>query len=284
MAEVKEKTIQGILKTERFKAVWGADIDGDSSVDYLSFKEVPTLAENLESGDFVAVEGKQSGGSGKTLYVKRLIQHRKGKKEEKEEKLKEAEVEEQIVEGQLTGFKVRGIVPEKPTLEVSPFVHPIVSVEKIVGAFDKFRELKAKILEDDDYMYIDKAGNWYDGKPNKEVVGQYIKKTGWQKLALALSLDIEFMGREKHFGTDKHGKYYVWTYRYRISHPSGKYVITEGSCSSRDSFFGKRHGEIIDPNESDIMHTAQTVTINRGVAILIGGGVSAEEMMRQQKG
>ena len=146
MAEVKEKTIQGILKTERFKAVWGADIDGDSSVDYLSFKEVPTLAENLESGDFVAVEGKQSGGSGKTLYVKRLIQHRKGKKEEKEEKLKEAEVEEQIVEGQLTGFKVRGIVPEKPTLEVSPFVHPIVSVEKIVGAFDKFRELKAKRL------------------------------------------------------------------------------------------------------------------------------------------
>jgi hypothetical protein len=251
----------------------------------LTETDLSEMYNKLEVGDFIKVEAMCMEGAN-THHTEKLIKHKKGEripvdtsKENGAEKASEGATEPKEVEAEIVTPIKNQLAPVQRIEDIEPFVYPIVEVEKVVNAFAKFKEIKTKVLQPEDFCFIDKAGKWSKEKPKGEA-SEYIEKTGWQKIALAFSLDIELISKEKSFGTDNEGKYYVWSYTYRISHPSGKFVITEGSCSSRDPFFSKSHGRDVIPNESDIKHTAQTVCINRGVSIMVGGGVTADEIRR----
>ncbi len=241
--------------------------------------------DEIENGDYVKAEAEAQKGK-RTHHIKKLIEHKKGDRPPPEQKEPANQEEpakppqEAIKEGKVEIVEVSKMLAPVPVVAgVDPFVAPLVDVEKVVNCFNKFKEIKAKVLQPEDFSYIDKAGKWHKKNPDGEA-SEYIEKTGWQKIALAFSLTIEFVCKEKAVGRDNQGQYYVWSYIYRISHPCGNFVTTEGSCSSRDPFFGKSKGRIVDPNESDIIHTAQTVAVNRGVSMLVGGGVTADEMRR----
>jgi len=121
----------------------------------------------------------------------------------------------------------------------------------------------------------------------------YIKRNGWRMIAAGFNVNLELVkdneGKVLHTrieGEDDIGKFYVHTYVARATLPNGKYAECEGACSSRDSFFGKAHGQwkpLSEIDEADIIATAQTVAYNRAISDLVGGAeVSAEEMMGKE--
>lgn len=116
----------------------------------------------------------------------------------------------------------------------------------------------------------------YEGKP-------YIAKSGWRKIRRAGRINVELLNDGvKVIGTDDLGEYYVWKYKARATDPAGNFVESDGACSSRDPFFAKARGGYRpshEVNESDILHTAQTVAFNRAISDLVGGGeLSWEEI------
>jgi hypothetical protein len=190
---------------------------------------------------------------------------------------------EKIVEEMKVQMQEKEIAPiAAPIAMEAEIVVPRVDVETVVKHFTRFQELKRRVLQDEDYLFIGK-----DGKRAKkgEHVAEHIKKTGWAKLALIFNLNVEFIKREKLWGEDSNGKYYIWTYHVRAIAPNGRYQEAEGACSSRDPFFAKRYDpqtkeeRWIEPDEKNIMLKAQSVAFNRAVSFLIGGGeLSAEEI------
>jgi hypothetical protein len=190
---------------------------------------------------------------------------------------------EKIVEEMKVQMQEKEIAPiAAPIAMEAEIVVPRVNVETVVKHFTRFQELKRRVLQDEDYLFIGK-----DGKRAKkgEHVAEHIKKTGWAKLALIFNLNVEFIKREKLWGEDSNGKYYIWTYHVRAIAPNGRYQEAEGACSSRDPFFAKRYDpqtkeeRWIEPDEKNIMLKAQSVAFNRAVSFLIGGGeLSAEEI------
>jgi hypothetical protein len=172
-------------------------------------------------------------------------------------------------------------------VEAPQIVVPRVDVETVIEHFNRFQELKSRVLRDEDYLFVGP-----DGRPTDKGkhVSEHIKKTGWSKLALIFNLNVEILKREKMWGEDKNGKYYVWTYHVRATAPNGRYQDAEGACSSRDPFYAKRYDpktkeeRWIEPDEKNIMLKAQTVAFNRAVSFLIGGGeLSAEEVAYEEK-
>lgn len=158
-------------------------------------------------------------------------------------------------------------------------------IEAVVRHFHLFDRLKSKLLNPErDVLYIGKDGKPVPYDRRGEAASDYVRRSGWLKLATAFGLDIasgEAAGlkswREER--RDGVGPYYVCFVPVRVSHPSGKSVETVGVCSSRDPFFAKRGKEWIEPDEKNIWLKAETVGINRGVSALVGGGVpSAEEV------
>lgn len=158
----------------------------------------------------------------------------------------------------------------------SAIVKP-VDVEGTLEAYRQFEEIKKKLLTDNDYMWFDE-----NGKPTTPDKGKpFIKKSGWRKIKTAFGISIQFLNDGiRTEGVDKEGKYYVWRYKIRGVTPNGIYQDGDGAASSRKAFFSKKYGTRIDPEEEDIILTAQTVGINRVISDLVGGGeVSAEEMI-----
>jgi len=156
-------------------------------------------------------------------------------------------------------------------------VRPYLSVAEAQERFQQFQELKRGALSQEDLLYI---GNTGAPVKNKKLASNvYIKKSGWRKLAVLFNLNTEILHREKLWGQDEHGDYYVWLFHVRVTAPNGRYCDAEGACTSRDPFFAKRLGGYITPNEANIILKAQTVAYNRAISDLIGGGeLSAEEI------
>jgi len=160
-----------------------------------------------------------------------------------------------------------------PSIE-SPIIMPL-SVEEYEGFYNKYQELKERILSDDDYMYFGK-----DGRPTEKGKGMpYLKKEGWRKISLGMNMSCGIVSRRRITGEDSRGKYFGWLYHVRVVAPNGRCQDAEGCCTSRNPFFSKKHGKFVDPKEEDIIHTAQTRGFNRGISDLVGGGLSAEEMV-----
>jgi hypothetical protein len=166
-----------------------------------------------------------------------------------------------------------------PAVGPMPIVKPQIDVKGAIESFNLFQELKQKLLSSDDYLYI--GSNGAPTKKGKDTT-EYIKKSGWRKLATVFNLNIEILGKERMNQEDPEGLYYVWTYFIRATAPNGRFQDAEGVATSRDKFFAKRKDKdkkdiYIIPEEKDIMLKAQTVGINRAISDLIGGGAKTAE-------
>jgi hypothetical protein len=172
------------------------------------------------------------------------------------------------------GFK--DFVPSEVVVH-DGFMSPAATLDEAFHAFEMFDKAKERLLRDRDVVWFGKSGapvkkGTPDAKP-------YLLKSAWRRMARFFGLSIDVEGREKVGESDD----YIWVYRYRITHPCGAYVVSEGVCSSKDSFFTK--GGRVQADEADVMLKAQTVAINRGVSDLLGSGeVSGEEMMKVSGG
>lgn len=205
----------------------------------------------------------------------RLIEHMKAHikthEEEDETKMKSTAVE--VIEAE----PVRMKEDETQIMVRDGFMSPVATLDEAFQAFEMFDRAKERLLRDQDVLWFGKGGKPVSkGAPDAK---PYLLKSAWRRMARFFGLSIDVEGREK-IGE---GDNYIWVYRYRITHPCGAYVVSEGVCSSKDSFFTKGGRGAAD--EADVMLKAQTVAINRGVSDLLGSGeVSGEEMIKVSGG
>ncbi len=151
-------------------------------------------------------------------------------------------------------------------------------VAATVRHFELFEKVKRSVLDDRvDVLYIGRQGAPVPYAKRKEAPTQYIRKSGWRKLAMVFGVNLKVISMDREDHEDGDGKYYLWNSRVRAEHlASGKFSEGIGVASSRDQFFtrgGKRRAD-----EKDIKLKSQTVGENRAISNLVGGGqMSAEE-------
>ncbi|MBY8999011.1 MAG: hypothetical protein KGD60_14890 [Candidatus Thorarchaeota archaeon] len=132
------------------------------------------------------------------------------------------------------------------------------SAEKILDAFKAFEWMKQNIITSNDRQRIAER--------------QYIKKSGWMKIALACNISLE--KREER--VEQHGDETVYHYTYRAIAPSGRFADADASASTAERKFTHL--------PHDVRTLAQTRACNRCVSNLCGGGeVSFEELTSQDQ-
>ena len=133
------------------------------------------------------------------------------------------------------------------------------SPERVLAAMKAFEWFKSNALTPSDYQPI--AGH------------NYIKKSGWMKIALACNVSLE--KREERI-EDLESGVRVYHYTYRAIAPSGRFADAVGSASTDEREFTHE--------VHDVRALAQTRACNRAISNLVGGGeVSAEEMVGVEK-
>ena len=133
-------------------------------------------------------------------------------------------------------------------------VKPVVQTKDAITDLKSFQELKAQLLSNTDYQAI-------QGR-------NFIKKSGWRKLALVFNISDEVVFQDKQ--TREDGSF-VWTFRVRAIAPNARYTEAVAGCDSRERKFAHM--------EHDVEATAHTRAKSRAISDLIGAGeVSAEEM------
>jgi hypothetical protein len=161
-------------------------------------------------------------------------------------------------------------------------VVPVLTEEQATSHFQRFQALKKAVLTDADYLFIGT-----DGRPcaKGKHVAEYIKKSGWRKIALMFGISIVYTGAREVTGTDSDGEWHGAAILVRAIAPNGRFVEAEGVCTTRNDFFCKRYDQDtkkpywIDTDEKNLICTAQTVAINRAISDLVGSGeLSAEEV------
>lgn len=171
---------------------------------------------------------------------------------------------------------------ELEVLGITGAVVPVITEKEAIEHFQRFQRIKKAVLTDKDYMYIGT-----DGKPcNKEDSdSEYIKKSGWRKIALLFNLTIEQEEPYGFKGVDNDGDWHGIATKVKVIAPNGRFVEAVGTCTTRNPFFckrwdaGKKEYWWIDTDESNLVKTAQTVAINRAISDLVGSGeLSAEEV------
>ena len=170
------------------------------------------------------------------------------------------------------------LIQSPPVAQQQGFLTAAISTDDAIAAFDAYEEAKKQILTDADVIWFGRSG--IPGSKDVEGATPHILKSGWRKMGRFFGLSTKIVSREKLWVTNETGKkYYIWTYQVCVSHSCGAYVVSEGVCTSQDSFFSKGGTKIAA--EEDVMLKAQTVAINRGISDLLGSGeVSGEEMLK----
>ncbi len=132
-------------------------------------------------------------------------------------------------------------------------IRPVATAAEIRAAWQQLQELKQQLLTPDDYQAIQDR--------------QYIKKSGWRKIAAAFGLSLELLTEHRH---ELDGGGWVWQATVRAIAPNGRHSDGLGSCHSAERRFAHAH--------HDTRATAYTRAANRAISDLVGGGeVSAEE-------
>lgn len=143
-----------------------------------------------------------------------------------------------------------------PLENQTSLVSPVTSVDTIVKAWESFKELKFRLLNETDFILI--RGE------------RFAKKSAFRKLALAFGISVELV-REDHL-TFKDSTAFLLTAR--ASSPNGRYMTAVGSCHTDEKKFSKA---------SDARAVAQTRATNRCIADLIGWAApSAEEVIGEE--
>ncbi len=147
------------------------------------------------------------------------------------------------------------MAPEPNPDKQVAIVKPIVKTQDAISELESFENMKARLLVTSDYQMI-------SGK-------NFIKKSGWRKLALVFNISDQIMESSKVVREDGS---FVWSFRVRAQAPNGRFTEAVASCDSRERKFSHV--------EHDVQATAQTRAKSRAISDLIGAGeVSAEEML-----
>ncbi len=145
------------------------------------------------------------------------------------------------------------LTPVKTVSVPSLLIRPVASNNEIVEAWDRYQELKTKLLTASDYQEI--AGK------------KCIKKSGWRKLQVAFGVSDEVIKEER----KEFSKNFIYEVTIKVSTQNGRFAFGVGSCSS-----GERSFAHVD---HDVRAIACTRAKNRAISDLIGGGeVSADEL------
>jgi len=138
--------------------------------------------------------------------------------------------------------------------EIVEIVKPMLKTKDALSEIKAFEEMKSKLLSESDYQSI-------SGK-------NFIKKSGWRKLALVFNISDQIIKSTK---KEKPDGSFVWFFRVRAIAPNGRFTEAVGSCDSKERRFAHA--------EHDVFATAHTRSKSRAISDLIGAGeVSAEEM------
>jgi len=131
-------------------------------------------------------------------------------------------------------------------------------VQGAVEVMKAFQELKQRVLDANDTVVI-------SGK-------QYIKRSGWRKIAMAFNISTEVVKIER----EKIDNVYVVRVIARAKTPMGRVSEEAGVCDSTEFERGNLQGTL-----HNIETKAVTRAINRAISNLVGGGeVSAEEILK----
>jgi len=137
----------------------------------------------------------------------------------------------------------------------SGLVELVAEPEKILLHFKKFQEFKKKVLGKEDIVAINQ-------KP-------YIKRSGWQKIALAFNISTKIVKEERQ--DVEGGKYFVYRLWVEAKAPNGRTTIGDGACASNERQFAHL--------EHDVYATAHTRAECRAISNIVGSGeVSYEEL------
>lgn len=132
-------------------------------------------------------------------------------------------------------------------------VRPCVSPEQAVQAWKEYENLKQKVITKEDIQQI-------KGK-------EYIKKSGWRKLATFFNLSDNIIDEFK----EQVDGGFLWRIKVMVTAKNGRTSTGVGVCASTERAFAHQ--------EHDVYSTAHTRAKSRAISDLIGGGaVSAEEM------
>lgn len=166
-------------------------------------------------------------------------------------------------------------------------VQPADNIDAVVDLYDRFDEIKERLLEDEDIQII--QGN------------KHVTKSGWRKIATAFNLSIDVVNKEK----DVTDGVVTWRVEARATAPNGKTATSWSACASNESNHmasfkqGKEKAQERDDvfsvdgkyrrlkkprevNEHNILSTAETRAKNRAISDLVGGGeVSSEEIGKE---
>lgn len=183
------------------------------------------------------------------------------------------------------------VVDSTPEEQKQGVVKPVDDLDEVAGLYEKFEEIKEKIIDSNDLVTI-------SGEP-------HVTKSGWRKIATAFNVSTEMVESEKEVEMDV----IHYTATVRAEAPNGKTVTGTGMASSNESNFmefvadpnKKSEDEVEkarskddvmlvdgnlrrlkDPravNHHNLLALAETRAKNRAISDLVGGGeVSAEEM------
>ena len=141
------------------------------------------------------------------------------------------------------------------TAEIVPLpVRPLVTPEQAAKESRAFEELKKQLLVKSDYQAI--AGK------------QYIKKSGFRRIALCFNLSDRIIEQER---TDREDGSFTWRIVVEAQAPNGRVCSGVGICDSKERKFAHV--------EHDVYATCHTRAKNRAISDMVAGGVvSAEEM------
>lgn len=142
-----------------------------------------------------------------------------------------------------------------------------VDADELIGSFQSYQELLPRLLSSSDYQA---AGKNRDGTPR-----QFVKKSGWRKIARAFRLNCEIVRLD--VDRDGQGSPVRASAVVRATAPNGDFQEGDGHCSIEEDRFREKGGA--KKVENDLPATAITRAKNRAISDLVGmGEVSAEEV------
>jgi hypothetical protein len=169
----------------------------------------------------------------------------------------EHDVEGSVVEGTEAGHGPRS---PSPGALVASVIKPL-DVRETKQAMQTYQEGLRSLLEDGDWQ---KTGD-----------GEFVKKSGWRKIATWFGLSVQLVSQRVE--RDEAGEPLRASVIARAQAPNGRYMEGDGHCAANEGRFRSDKGR--QKLENDLIATATTRAKNRAIADLVGmGAVSAEEV------
>jgi hypothetical protein len=164
--------------------------------------------------------------------------------------------EEQVIDAQVVDEGSTALVAQRRSEVLRP-----LDVTDQKAAMELYQAGLRQILDPSDWQ--------------KTSDGEFVKKSGWRKIAAWFDLSIELV--RDHVERDENGQIIraqVWA---RAVAATGRFADADGYCDIAESRFARSGGR--QKLENDLRGTATTRAINRAISNLVGmGAVSAEEV------